>query len=152
MQLTTFSDYTMRVLIYLGLQHGKLATIAEIARAYGVSENHLMKVVHNLAQQGFIETVRGKGGGMRLAKPPQHINLAEVVRMTEGRAGLLDCLDAESACCIQPACKLTGILREAQDAMYAALGKYSLADLLLQEEPLTLLLRKSPRPIHSSPG
>jgi Rrf2 family nitric oxide-sensitive transcriptional repressor len=142
MQLTTFSDYSMRVLIYLGLQRDKLATIAEIARAYEVSENHLMKVVHNLAQRGYIETVRGKGGGMRLAKPAQDINLADMVRMTEGGAGLLHCLDQQGTCCIQTACQLTGILREAQEAMYATLGKYSLADLLREQRPLASILHR----------
>ena len=129
MRLTTFSDYTMRVLIYLGLQHGKLVTISEIAEAYDISENHLMKVVHQLALRGHIETVRGKGGGLRLGREPGQINLGGIVRETEATS-LLECMDAENVCRIQPACKLIGILQEAQDALYAVLDKYTLADLL----------------------
>lgn len=144
MQLSTFSDYTMRVLMYLGLQHGQLVTISEIARAYDISENHLMKVVHNLAQRGYVETVRGKGGGLRLAGDAANINLGELVRATEGHAGLLECMDKKSTCCIQPACKLIGILREAQDALFAVLDKYTLADLMKQrEEPLAKILMPS---------
>lgn len=140
MHLTTFSDYTIRVLIYLGLRHDGLVTISDIAKAYDISENHLMKVVHQLAQRGFIETVRGKGGGMRLARDPLDINLGELVRMTEGDTGLLECLDRQSSCCIQPACNLISILREAQTALFDVLGKYSLADLLQKEEPLARIL------------
>lgn len=141
MHLTTFSDYSMRVLVYLGLKRGQLATIAEIAQAYGISENHLMKVVHHLAQRGYVETVRGKGGGLRLVREPDSVNVGELVRDTEGNASLLECLDAESPCCIQPACRLIGILREAQAALFAVLDKYTLADLLHEKEvPLTRIL------------
>ncbi|HEY3327786.1 MAG TPA: Rrf2 family transcriptional regulator [Novimethylophilus sp.] len=141
MHLTAFSDYSMRVLIYLALQRGQLATIAEIARAYGISENHLMKVVHHLAQRGYVETVRGKGGGLRLVRDPDSVNIGVLVRDTEGNASLLECLDAESSCCIQPACRLVGILREAQAALFAVLDKYTLADLLHKKEmPLTRIL------------
>lgn len=140
MRLTTFSDYAMRTLVYLGLQHGQLATIANIAQAYGISENHLMKVVHLLGQRGYVETLRGKGGGLRLARAPERINIGELLRVTEGNTGLLECLDGESACCIQPACKLMGILREAQAAMFAVLDRHTLADLLQSEGPLARIL------------
>lgn len=139
MRLTTFTDYTMRVLIYLGLQHGKLVTIAEIAKAYGISENHLMKVVHQLALRGHIQTIRGKNGGLRLAREPEHINFGQVVRATE-TTSLLDCMDSEDICRIQPACRLMGILQEAQDALYGVLDKYTLADILHQEESLAKIL------------
>lgn len=142
MRLTTFSDYTMRVLIYLGLQHDRLVTISEIAKAYGISENHLMKVVHQLAVHGHIETVRGKGGGLRLRRAPDQINLGAIVHETE-TTSLLECMDAENVCRIQPACKLMGILQEAQDALYAVLDKYTLADLLHKEEPLAQILEVS---------
>ncbi|GBG12613.1 Rrf2 family transcriptional regulator, nitric oxide-sensitive transcriptional repressor [Novimethylophilus kurashikiensis] len=140
MQLSTFSDYSMRVMIYLGLKHGELATISEIARAYKISENHLMKVVHHLALRGYVGTQRGKGGGLRLAGEPNTVNLGELLRATEGDAGLLRCMDAPEHCCIQSDCRLMGILEEAQEALFSVLGKYTLADLLRREEPLARIL------------
>jgi Rrf2 family nitric oxide-sensitive transcriptional repressor len=140
MNLTTFSDYSMRVLVYLSLQREGLVTISDIAKAYNISENHLMKVVHHLALEGYIETVRGKGGGMRLAREPQLINLGELLRKTEGDHGLLPCTDGASNCCIQPACRLVDILREAHSALYAVLEKYTLADLMQHQQPLTRIL------------
>jgi len=149
MHLTIFTDYTMRVLIYLGLRRDGLVTISDIAKAYGISENHLMKVVHQLAQRGYIETVRGKGGGMRLAQEPQDINLGQLIRQTEGDGSLLACLDGNGACCIQNTCSLIGILREAQTALFAVLAKYTLADLLVNEQPLAKILFY-PRPVESA--
>jgi Rrf2 family nitric oxide-sensitive transcriptional repressor len=148
MRLTTFSDYSMRVIMYLGLQHGQLVTISDIAQAYNISGNHLTKVVHQLAQRGYVETVRGKGGGLRLVRDPKTINIGEMIRDSEGDSGLLPCLDTDGTCCIQPACKLMGMLREAQVALFAVLDKYTLADLLLQEVPLTRILMHS-RPVAS---
>lgn len=140
MHLTTFSDYSMRVMMYLGLQHGQLVTISDIALAYKISENHLTKVVHHLAQRGYVETVRGKGGGLRLARDPSTVNIGDMIRNTEGDTGLLPCLDTDGTCCIQPSCKLVGILREAQAALFKVLDKYTLADLLNQEAPLARIL------------
>lgn len=147
MRLTTYTDYTLRVLIYLGLQHDKLTTIADIAHAYGISENHLMKVVHGLAQRGDVETVRGKGGGMRLARKPDEINIGATIRASEGESGLLACVEGESGCCIQQACALIGILKEAQTALYGVLDRYTLADLLQTNTPLTAILM----PMHRTP-
>lgn len=126
--------------MYLGLKHGRLVTISDIARAYKISENHLTKVVHHLAQHGYVETVRGKGGGLRLARDPNTVNIGEMIRHSEGEAGLLPCLDTDDTCCIQPSCKLMGILREARIALFMVLDKYTLADLLYQEEPLARIL------------
>jgi Rrf2 family nitric oxide-sensitive transcriptional repressor len=141
MRLTTFSDYSLRVLMYLGVHGERLATIGEIARAYGVSENHMMKVVHHLAQHGYIETIRGKGGGMRLARPPEKINVGEVIRGTEENLALVECFDkASSDCRIEPACVLKGVLRRAVDAFFVALEPYTLADLLVTKPKLTKLL------------
>ena len=140
MRLTTFSDYSIRVIMYLGIQHGKLAKISDIAKAYNISENHLTKVVHHLAQRSYIETVRGKGGGLRLVRDPKTINIGELIRSAEGDAGFLPCLDSEGVCCIQSACKLMGISREAQVALYAVFDKYTLADLLTPEQPLINIL------------
>ena len=143
MRLTTFSDYTMRVMMYLGLQHGQLVTISDIAQAYNISENHLMKVVHHLAQHGYIETVRGKGGGLRLVRDPGTVNIGEMIRISEGDTILLPCLDTNGTCCIQPSCRLMGILNEAQVALFAVLDKYTLADLLQQEGTLSRILMHS---------
>ncbi len=149
MRLTTFSDYSMRVMMYLGLQHGQLATIAEIAQAYNISENHLTKVVHQLAQRGYVETVRGKGGGLRLARDPNTVNLGAMIRDSEGEPSLLPCVDSQSDCCIQPACKLMVILREAQTALFNVLDKYTLADLLSEQAPLARILFQT-KPVTAS--
>ena len=144
MKLTTFSDYTLRVLMFLALNRDRLATIPEIAAAYGISENHLMKVVHQLARAGVIESVRGKGGGIRLAREPEAIRLGQIVRASEGRAPIVECLsDDAGACRIAPACRLTAILVRAFDALYAALDEYTLADLVRAPRGLKALLVRS---------
>ena len=130
MRLSSFSDYSLRVLMYLGIQPDRLATISEIAAAHQISENHLMKVVHQLGRGGYIETVRGKGGGMRLAHTPQDIVLGDVVRQTEGDFTMAECFADNSSCRIQAACQLHQILDEALSAMFLVLDDYTLADLL----------------------
>lgn len=140
MRLTTFSDYSFRVLVYLGTTDG-LGTIAEIAAAYRISPNHLMKVVHYLAQAGYIETVRGKGGGMRLARSPEAINVGKVLRDTEEGFDLVECLEpGRPQCRIAPACVLKGALAEARNAFLAVLDRYTLADLIAPSRPLAQLL------------
>lgn len=140
MRLTTFSDYSLRVLIYLGTNAEHVSTAGEIARAYAISENHLVKVVHHLAQKGYIETNRGKGGGMRLARAPEKINIGAVLRETE-ETQLVECFDrASSACRIDPACLLKGMLKGALDAFFAELDLYSLADLLVARPKLAKVL------------
>jgi Rrf2 family nitric oxide-sensitive transcriptional repressor len=142
MRLTTFSDYTLRVLMYLALDPGKLATIPAIAAAYGISENHLMKVVQHLARQDIVESTRGKGGGVRLARPAEKIRLGEVVRSSEGGAPIVECLgDDPGACCLVPVCRLKGILVGAFDALYEALNEYTLADLVARPQGLARILR-----------
>jgi Rrf2 family nitric oxide-sensitive transcriptional repressor len=131
MRLTTFSDYSLRVLMYLALQDDRLATIQEIATAYDISESHLMKVVHQLARSGVVETVRGKGGGLRLALEPAQIRLGRVVRQAEGDGPIVECLSGEPARCrIAPVCRLPGVLVRAFNALYAELDRYTLADLM----------------------
>ena len=141
MRLTTFSDYAFRVLIYLGSTPG-LATIADIANAYGISENHLMKVVHQLSRLGYIETVRGKGGGMRLARPPREIRVGEVLRATEDGFDLVECMgEGDSDCRIVRACVLKGALGEAIAAFLGTLDRYTLADLVRPSVARVLLVR-----------
>lgn len=148
MRLTTFSDYTLRVLMYLALNRDELATIPVIASAYDISESHLTKVVHQLVRAGVVESVRGKGGGIRLAQPPEAIRIGQIVKASEGHAPIVECLGEErSACCIAPVCKLTGILVDAFDALYASLDQYTLADLVPNQRPLRRLLERAPRPV-----
>lgn len=131
MRLTTFSDYSLRVLMYLALQEDRLATIQEIATVYDISESHLMKVVHQLARSGVVETVRGKGGGLRLALDPAQIRIGQVVRQTEGDGPIVECLsDEPTRCRIAPCCRLPGVLTRAFEALYAELDRHTLADLV----------------------
>ena len=133
MRLTSFTDYTLRVLIYLGAQRSesRLATIGDIAAAYGISENHLMKVVHNLARQGYIDTTRGKGGGMRLARAPREINLGGVIRSAEEDFALVECFQTGNRnCSIYDACRLRSVLAKAMDAFLAVLDAQTLEDLM----------------------
>ena len=141
MRLTVFSDYTLRVLMYLALDRTRLATIPEIAAAYGISENHLMKVVHQLARAGVVESVRGKGGGIRLAREPEEIRLGEIVRVSEGEVPIVECLSGDPhACRITSACRLKGILVNAFDTLYDALNEHTLADLVERPRALTHVL------------
>ena len=146
MRLTTFSDYTLRVLMFLAVERDRLATIPEIAAAYGISENHLMKVVHQLARSGVIESVRGKGGGIRLMRDPAEIRLGQIVRTSEGPSAIVECLsDQPEACKIVPACRLAPILVRTFNALYETLDEYSLADLVNkpnQVNQLRLLLKQ----------
>lgn len=130
MRLSAFSDYSLRVLMYLGVQTDRLATIAEIAAAHDISKSRLMKVVHQLGRGGYIETVRGKGGGLRLARQPSDIVVGEVIRHTENDFTLAECFADKSTCRIQGACCLPAILNEALKAMFLVLDGYTLADLL----------------------
>ena len=128
MQLTRFSDYGLRTLIFLALRPNALASIEEVASAYQISENHLTKVVHHLAQTGLIETQRGRNGGMRLARPAADIGIGDVVRATESSIALVECLGGH-ACVIKGPCRLQTIMEEAQNAMLAVFDRYSLADI-----------------------
>lgn len=126
MRLTRYTDYAMRVLLYLASQSDdRLSSIGEIARGYGISQNHLMKVVNDLVRAGYIESVRGRFGGIRLARHADTINVGQVVRHTEDDFDLVDC----DRCVIAPACGLTGVLHEATSAFLAVLDSYSLADV-----------------------
>jgi Rrf2 family nitric oxide-sensitive transcriptional repressor len=137
-----FSDYSLRVLMYVGSKEdGSLSTIDDIAGAYRVSRNHLMKVVLRLGQLGYLETVRGKGGGIRLGRPPDRINIGSVVRETEEDLGLVECMQDNGAlCAIDPACVLRGALRRALNEFFRVLDEYSLQDLLAPRNRLISLL------------
>lgn len=130
MQLTRYSDYALRVLIYLALEPERLATIEEIAGSYGISRAHLMKVVHELGLRGYVETLRGRGGGLRLGRRPEDVRVGEVVRATEENLALVDCFDPGARCAIEPACALRSALHEALGAFLAVLDGYTLADLV----------------------
>jgi Rrf2 family nitric oxide-sensitive transcriptional repressor len=131
MRLTLHTDFALRLLMLLALEPDKLHTIEEVARRYRISRNHLMKVVQTLAQQGFVDSQRGRGGGLRLARPAKQINLGAVVRSTEDSLSLVECFEAgQNNCVIAPACGLRGPLGEALAAFFAVLDRYTLADLV----------------------
>lgn len=130
MRLTFLSDYSLRVLMYLGARPEGLATIKEISLAYGISENHLMKVVHRLAQHGFVETLRGRGGGLRLGKPADAMTLGEILRVTEEDFELVECFGTEDTCRISKVCRLKRVLRRALDAYLEELDAWTVADIV----------------------
>ena len=141
MKLTAFTDYSLRVLIYLVAEPDQRATIAEIAAAFDISEHHLVKVVHFLGKQGWIETVRGKGGGIHLVLPPETINVGHVVRETEGAAVPAECFLPEGgACAITAACRLRHVLADAVKAFYGVLDQYTLADIARNRHALARVL------------
>ncbi len=141
MRLTLYSDYALRTLMFLALKGDKLSTIQEIAETYEISSNHLMKLVTELSRAGFIETVRGRNGGLRLAMEPDDINIGALVRRTEDDAQHVECFDAgTNHCRITNSCKLRHKLREALDAYYAVLDDVTLADLVERPQPLRRLL------------
>ena len=145
MRLTVYTDFSLRVLMFLALKGDGLATIAEIAKAYGISKNHLMKVAHQLGVAGYVETVRGKGGGLRLARRPQDIVIGEVVRRTEPDMAIVPCFAPDDASCtILPSCALRGVLSKARDAFLSALDGHTLADLVRPRAPLRKLLSFNP--------
>lgn len=130
MKITRFTDYALRVLIYLALYEGKKVTIKDVAERYGISKNHLMKVVHELGMKGYIDTIRGKNGGMQLGLTPNDINIGVLVRMMEEDSVLVECFDANNTCVILPGCALKGMLKEAMECFFKSLEQYTLADLV----------------------
>lgn len=140
MRLTAFTDYSLRLLMYLAVGRDRLVTIDEVAAAYGIAKNHLTKVVHLLGVAGDIETVRGKGGGIRLKKAPETINLGTLVRRTEPDLALVPCFDRAELCPITEACVLQAALQEALAAFLAVLDRFTLADLIVPRPALAGLL------------
>ncbi len=138
MRLTMYSEYALRVLVYLAAIHDERATITGIADAYGISRHHLTKIVHNLARQGYVRTTRGKGGGVQLAKRPDSIGLGEVVRATEPDLDIVDC--EGTRCPIRKICLLRSALGAARKTFLATLDRYTLANLVSNRAELVALL------------
>lgn len=131
MQLTRYTDYSIRVLMYVSQHPGHLVTITEIADFYAISRNHLVKVVHNLAKLGYLRTVQGKNGGMRLARPAGEIRIGDVVRRTEPNFDLVECFDrAANLCVVTPVCAAKSMLAEARASFLQVLDRYTLADTI----------------------
>ena len=141
MQLTQYTDFAMRTLIALGLNPGEKLTVNEISKSYGISRNHLVKVVARLADLGYIETLRGKGGGMRLAMAPAAIRIGQLVRAMEAELGVVECLQADGGgCVIAPTCRLKSLLRTATEQFIRSLDEHTMEDVLRQRAPLSRLL------------
>lgn len=141
MRLTVYTDYALRVLMYLAVHTGPLPTIAQIAGSYRISRTHLMKVAHELGLAGYIETVRGKKGGLRLALPPADIRLGDVVRRTEPDFALVPCFQStEAVCVLSTDCRLRSVLHQAQAAFLEVLDRHTLADLVANRTILAGLL------------
>ena len=142
MRLTMYTDFSLRILIYLGSKEpGTLSTVQEISSAYNISKNHLMKVTFELGKAGFIQTVRGRNGGIQLAEQPENINIGVVVRKMEDDFHLVECFDREhNRCPIAPVCGLRGVLGQALQAYLAVLDGYTLEDLLVNRQGLREIL------------
>lgn len=141
MQLTRYTDYALRVLMYVGIHTERMVTIAEIASVFDMSHNHLMKVVQELSAKGYVKSTRGKHGGIELGRPPEEINIGEVVRHMESNFHVVECLDpGRGLCRIIPGCTLKKVLQEAVSAFQEVLNRYTLADLLKNRAVLNRLL------------
>jgi Rrf2 family nitric oxide-sensitive transcriptional repressor len=145
MKLTLYTDYSLRMLMYLALDPDQTSTIQEVADRFTISKNHLMKVAYELGQAGYVETVRGRNGGLRLSRPAAEIRLGDLVRECEGDFTMVECFDAEhNQCVLTPACKLKNVLKEALDAYFQSLNQHTLADLLQPKTTLVKLLGLNP--------
>lgn len=142
MRLTSHTDYALRMLIYMAARPDGLCTVNDVAEAYGLSRNHLVKVAQTLRDVGLVETTRGRAGGIRLAEAPEAIGIGALVRATEAEFALAECMQAQGGdcCAISPACRLKGMLHEALRAFLAVLDKYTLADIVRNRTMLGPLL------------
>lgn len=140
MQLTRFTDYSLRVMVYLGVKE-KPASVQEIAKSYSISRHHIVKVVHHLGKLGYVKTMRGKGGGVTLMSDPAKINIGALVDKVEPHFHIVGCFNPKcQACPIEPECNLKGALFEAQKHFRDTLARYTLADVLQKKESLKVLL------------
>lgn len=142
MHITRYTDYSLRVLIYLATHTDKLATISEIATSYNISKNHLMKIVQQLNVEGYVLAIRGKNGGIKLNNSPGEINIGSLVRSFEDQTKLVECFGESNQCVITPSCQLKSIFSKALESFYQTLDQYTLADLVgqSQQQKLTDLL------------
>lgn len=140
MRLTRYTDYGLRVLLYLGMKRVGLCTVPEIAARYGISENHLTKIVNELGRLGHVRTVRGRNGGLALGREPADINLGTLVRQLEGDMALVECFETGNTCPITSDCRLQKVLGQALAAFLAVLDEYTLADLLVQPAGMMQML------------
>jgi len=137
MQLTLYTDYSFRVLLYLGVNRDRLCTIAEISERCAATQNHLVKVVHNLGREGYIQTMRGRTGGIKLKMEPEAIKLTDIIRSTEVNLNIAECLRENNTCRITEVCKIKHIFEEAQSQFINTLDNYTVADLLKEKEQLS---------------
>jgi Rrf2 family nitric oxide-sensitive transcriptional repressor len=130
MKLTQYSDLGLRMLMYLALRYGNTSTIQEVSVRFAVSKNHMVKISHQLTKSGLIESVRGRNGGIRLAKPPESISVEEALYATEDNFDFVECFGPDNHCIISDVCKLSGVLNNARKAFFSVLRQVSLADLV----------------------
>lgn len=140
MNLTTFSDYSLRILIFLAVTEAPLVPARVIAERYGISAHHVAKASKWLVRRGYVSAVRGRGGGLRLARRPEDIIIGDVIRTSERGTGLVECMRAGGRCAIERSCGLAPVLDEARDAFFAALDRYSLADVAVDRRSIAKLL------------
>ncbi len=138
MHITRYTDYSLRVLIYLSINQHRLSTINEIAQSYDISKNHLMKIVQQLNLKGYIKATRGKHGGVRINHQPSEINIGELVRQFEDKSKLVECFGSGNECVITPSCQLKQVFFKAQESFFKTLDEYTLADLLGGNNPKDL--------------
>jgi len=130
MNITRFTDYSLRVLMYLAVKGDELSTIRDIAESYGISKNHLMKVVQELSATGYIQSIRGKNGGIRLKENSANINVGKLIRALEKDQSIVECKGSDNQCVITPSCQLKYIFSQAMESFFSTLDKYTLADLV----------------------
>ncbi len=141
MRLTNYSDYALRLLMYVAAKKDSYVTIGEVARAYGISKNHLMKIAHHLALAGILKTARGRNGGLCLAMPAAEINIGRVMRLLEAPSPLVECFDpSTNTCVITDTCSLKHVLRYALEDFFKRLDQYSLADLAVERNKFSTLI------------
>lgn len=142
MDLSRFTDYSLRVLIYAAARNPEKITLTELTRAFQISRHHLVKIVHHLGKLGYLDNRRGRNGGIYLGRNPEQVSVGDVVRRTETHMNLVECFSPRSnACRIFSSCRLMGVLIEARDAFFSVLDSYTLADIASNKRSILNLLR-----------